>query len=46
MARAKEEKWGEIRDTSLPAMCHNICVVVQSIYELGIEPAFWQNGEL
>lgn len=22
-------------------LCHNICVVIQSIYELGIEPNFW-----
>jgi transposase len=24
-------------------LCHNICVVIQSIYELGIEPAFWKE---
>jgi len=23
-------------------LCHNLCVVVQSIYELGIEATFWQ----
>lgn len=22
-------------------LCHNICVVIQSIYELGVEPVFW-----
>jgi transposase len=22
-------------------LCHNMCVVIQSMYELGIEPAFW-----
>ncbi len=22
-------------------LCHNICVVIQSIYELGVEPTFW-----
>jgi hypothetical protein len=22
-------------------LCHNICVVIQSMYELGIEPSFW-----
>jgi transposase len=22
-------------------LCHNLCVLVQSIYELGIEPTFW-----
>jgi transposase len=24
-------------------LCHNICVVIQSIYELGIEPTFWSE---
>lgn len=24
-------------------LCHNICCVIQSIYELGIEPHFWQG---
>jgi transposase len=23
-------------------LCHNICVVIQSMHELGIEPVFWQ----
>lgn len=22
-------------------LCHNLCCVIQSIYELGIEPKFW-----
>jgi transposase len=22
-------------------LCHNLCVVIQSMYELGIDPAFW-----
>jgi transposase len=24
-------------------LCHNICVIVQSIYELGIDPVFWSD---
>jgi hypothetical protein len=24
-------------------LCHNICVVIQSIYELGIAPEFFPN---
>jgi transposase len=24
-------------------LCHNICCVINSIYELGIEPVFWNN---
>jgi hypothetical protein len=26
-------------------LCHNICVLIASIYELGIEPEFWAGGE-
>jgi hypothetical protein len=24
-------------------LCHNICCLIQSMYELGIEPTFWQK---
>jgi hypothetical protein len=33
----------------LKILCHNLCVIVQSIFELGLEPAFWQedfSGEI
>jgi Transposase DDE domain len=26
-------------------LCHNICVTIQSTYELGIQPTFWNHGE-
>jgi transposase len=50
-------KFGEVVRAKLPMaqinevlckiLCHNLCVLIQSIYELGIEPTFWQedNGE-
>ena len=22
-------------------LCHNLCVLIQSMYEVGIDPAFW-----
>ena len=22
-------------------LCHNICVLIQGIYELGLDPVFW-----
>lgn len=25
-------------------LCHNLCVLVQAIYELGIDPVFWQDA--
>lgn len=43
--RSKTER-AQINEALLKVLCHNVCVVIQSIYELGIEPAFWQDGEL
>jgi transposase len=31
----------QVNEALLKVLCHNICVVIQSIYELGIEPSFW-----
>lgn len=36
----------QINEALLKVVCHNICVLIQSIYELGIEPSFWQDSEL
>ena len=43
--RSKTER-AQINEALCKILCHNICVIVQSIYELGIEPAFWQEREL
>lgn len=26
-------------------LCHNICCLIQAMYELGIEPTFWDVSE-
>jgi transposase len=26
-------------------LCHNLCVLIQSIYELGLTPTFWSNSQ-
>jgi len=31
----------QVNEVLCKVLCHNICVLVQSIYELGIEPTFW-----
>jgi transposase len=31
----------QINEVLCKVICHNLCVLVQSIYELGIEPTFW-----
>jgi transposase len=32
----------QVNEVLCKVICHNLCVLVQSIYELGIEPTFWQ----
>lgn len=31
----------QVNETFCKVLCHNICVIIQSIYELGIKPTFW-----
>jgi transposase len=32
-----------VNEVLCKVLCHNLCVLVQSIYELGIEPEFWNS---
>ncbi len=32
--------------TPLVVLCHNICVVIQSMYELGIDATFWGTSAI
>ena len=34
----------QVNEALLKFLCHNIVVLIQSIYELDIEPAFWAEG--
>ena len=36
----------QINEALLKVVCHNIVMLVQSIYELGIEPVFWPTRGL
>jgi transposase len=40
--RSKTEA-AQINEALCKVLCHNICVVIHSIYELGIEPTFWEE---
>jgi hypothetical protein len=31
----------QVNEALCKVLCHNICCLIQSIYELGIEPTFW-----
>jgi transposase len=45
--RVRSKTWqAQMNEALLKVLCHNICVVIQSIYELGIEPNFWQESDL
>jgi transposase len=33
----------QVNEVLCKVLCHNICVLIQSIYELGIEPTFWAS---
>ena len=35
----------QVNEALLKFLCHNIVVLIQSIYELDIEPAFWADGD-
>ena len=35
----------QVNEALLKFLCHNIVVLIQSIYELDIEPAFWQPAD-
>lgn len=34
----------QVNEVLCKVLCHNLCVLIQSIYELGIEPTFWADG--
>ncbi len=37
----RSKTWtAQVNEVLLKILCHNICVVIQEMYELGIEPNF------
>ncbi len=40
--RSKTET-AQVNEVLCKILCHNLCVIVQSIYELGIEAKFWHK---
>jgi transposase len=41
IALRSKTKPAQINEALCKVLCHNICCVIQSIFELGIEPNFW-----
>jgi hypothetical protein len=40
--RSKSET-AQINELLCRILCHNICVLIRSIYELGVAPKFWKE---
>ena len=36
----------QVNEVLCKVLCHNICILIQTIYELGLEPTFWSTLEL
>jgi hypothetical protein len=36
----------QVNEVLCKVLCHNICVLIQSTYELGLEPTFWIANEM
>jgi transposase len=36
-------KTAQVNEALCKILCHNICCLIQSMYELGIQPEFWQE---
>ena len=32
----------QVNEVLCKILCHNVCCLIQSIYELGVEPTFWE----
>ncbi len=37
-------KTAQINEALCKVLCHNICCLIQSMYELGLKPKFWSEA--
>jgi transposase len=35
---------GQVNEVLCKVLCYNVCCLIQSIYELGVEPTFWTES--
>jgi len=45
IALRSKTKVAQINEALCKVLCHNICCLIQSIFELGIEPTFWVESQ-
>ncbi|MDT7779597.1 MAG: hypothetical protein QOC99_2109 [Acidobacteriota bacterium] len=36
-------KTAQVNEVLRKILCHNVCCLISSIYELGVEPSFWNE---
>jgi len=41
--RSKTET-AQINEVLCKVLCHNVCCLIQFMYELGVEPSFWNES--
>jgi len=41
--RSKTDK-AQVNEVLLKVLCHNICVLIQAMYRIGLEPTFWAEN--
>lgn len=41
-ALRSKTRTAQINEALCKVLCHNICCLIQSMYELGLKPKFWQ----
>jgi transposase len=44
-ALRSKTKTAQVNEALCKVLCHNICCLIQSIFEFGIEPTFWSTNE-
>ena len=43
VSRESKTRTAQINETLCKVLCHNICVLIQSMYELNLKPKFWKE---
>ncbi len=43
-ALRSKTRTAQINEALCKVLAHNLCCLIQSIYELGIEPTFWEEA--
>lgn len=41
-----KSRTAQINEIYAKFVCHNICRLIHAIYEMGLEPEFWQDAEV